>query len=96
MKTPLCALVSLLCLAFAGGCSSNPPLTASPGEADRILIERGNAALKEEKWATARQYFSELLESYPQSPLRAEAKLGVGDTFLGENNTASYVDARNE
>ena len=52
--------------------------------------------MKERKWATSRQYFSELLESYPQSPLRAEAKLGVGDSFLGENNSASYVYAQNE
>ena len=47
-------------------------------------------------WTKARTYFSELLESYPQSPLRADAKLGVGDTFLGENNSASYVYAQNE
>ena len=47
-------------------------------------------------WTRARTYFSELLESYPQSPLRADAKLGVGDTFLGENNSASYVYAQNE
>jgi outer membrane protein assembly factor BamD len=79
-----------------GGCSSNAPVTAAPGEADQILLDRGNAALKERKWATARQYFSELLESYPQSPLRAEAKLGVGDAYLGENNSASYVYAQNE
>ena len=44
----------------------------------------------------ARQYFAELLESYPQSPLRAEAKLGVGDSYLGENNSGSYVYAQNE
>jgi outer membrane protein assembly factor BamD len=89
---------ALLCLAaiVLSGCSSNPPITASPGEADKILLERGNAELKDRNWATARQYFSELLESYPQSPLRAEAKLGVGDAFLGEGNSASYVYAQNE
>jgi outer membrane protein assembly factor BamD len=37
-----------------------------------------------------------LLESYPQSPLRAEAKLGVGDSYLGENNSGAYVYAQNE
>jgi outer membrane protein assembly factor BamD len=94
---PLSALCTLLLVAVvAGACSSNPPLTAAPGEADKVLLERGSAALKERKWATARQYFQELLESYPQSPLRAEAKLGVGDSFLGENNSASYVYAQNE
>jgi outer membrane protein assembly factor BamD len=93
----IAGLTSLLLFAIVlGGCSSNGPVTAAPGEADQILLDRGNAALKERKWATARQYFSELLESYPQSPLRAEAKLGVGDAYLGENNSASYVYAQNE
>lgn len=97
MKRLLSALCPLLCLAvFAAGCSSNPPVTAAPGEADALLLERGNAALKERSWTRARTYFTELLESYPQSPLRAEAKLGVGDSFLGENNSASYVYAQNE
>jgi outer membrane protein assembly factor BamD len=81
---------------LAVACSANPPVTAGPGEADQLLLDRGNAALKERKWTTARQYFSELLESYPQSPLRADAKLGVGDSFIGENNSASYVYAQNE
>jgi outer membrane protein assembly factor BamD len=81
---------------MVGGCSSNAPVTAAPGEADQILLDRGNAALKERQWTRARTYFSELLESYPQSPLRADAKLGVGDTYLGENNSASFVYAQNE
>jgi outer membrane protein assembly factor BamD len=81
---------------MASACSSNPPVTAGPGDADQILLDRGNAALKDHSWTRARTYFSELLESYPQSPLRAEAKLGVGDSFLGENNSASYVYAQNE
>ena len=94
---PSALLCLLLCLAvMAGGCSSNAPVQAGPGEADQILLDRGNAALKERSWTRARTYYSELLESYPQSPLRADAKLGVGDSFLGENNSASYVYAQNE
>ena len=100
MKTSLSllsALCSLLFLAvMISACSSNVPVTAAPGEADQILLDRGTAALKDRSWTRARTYFSELLESYPQSPLRADAKLGVGDTFLGENNSASYVYAQNE
>jgi len=91
------ALCSLLFLAVtAGACSSNPPVTAGPGEADQILLDRGNAALKDKSWTRARTYFTELLENYPQSALRADAKLGVGDSYLGENNSASYVYAQNE
>jgi outer membrane protein assembly factor BamD len=94
LPSALCPLLFLAVLVSA--CGSNPPVTAAPGEADQILLDRGNAALKERAWTRARTYYSELLESYPQSPLRAEAKLGVGDTFLGENNSASYVYAQNE
>jgi outer membrane protein assembly factor BamD len=93
--------IRYLALAFVlslglNGCASNLPANTAPGEADKLLLDRGNEALKERKWTTARQYYSELLEGYPQSPLRAEAKLGVGDAYLGENNTASYVYALNE
>jgi outer membrane protein assembly factor BamD len=92
MKRLLLCLVALI----ASGCASNAPVTAAPGEADKVLLERGDAALKERSWTRARQYYSELLESYPQSPLRADAKLGVGDSYLGENNSGSYVYAQNE
>jgi outer membrane protein assembly factor BamD len=88
-------LLLLLALTTAA-CSSNPPAATGPGDADKILFDRGQAALKERSWTRARTYFAELLESYPQSPLRAEAKLAVGDSFLGENNAASYVYAQNE
>ena len=87
MNTSQFALSLLLCLVVVSGCSSNPPLNVNPADADHVLLDHGNAALKDRRWTVARQYFSELLESYPQSPLRAEAKLGVGDTFLGENNS---------
>jgi len=100
MKTsrplPLAVCSVLFLSVMVGACSSNPPATAAPGEADRILLDRGQAALKDRSWTRARTYFSELLESYPQSALRADAKLGVGDSFLGENNSASYVYAQNE
>jgi outer membrane assembly lipoprotein YfiO len=89
-------LFALCSLLFLVACSTNPPVTAGPGEADQLLLDRGNEALKDRAWTRARTYFAELLESYPQSPLRAEAKLGVGDSFLGENSSASYVYAQNE
>src|SRR5688572_22505365 len=94
LPSAVCPLLFLALMVSA--CSSNPPVTAAPGEADKILLDRGQAALKDRSWTRARTYFSELLESYPQSPLRADAKLGVGDSFLGENNSASYVYAQNE
>jgi outer membrane protein assembly factor BamD len=80
-------------------CASSDVATTGPGapsDADKVLIDRGTLALKDHKWAASRQYFTKLLDSYPQSPYRADAKLGVGDSYLGEDNSASFVFALNE
>jgi outer membrane protein assembly factor BamD len=47
-------------------------------------------------WLTAREYFRQLVDSYPQSRYRADAKLGVGDTYVGEKSPESFVLAANE
>ena len=70
-----------------------PANTAQP---DLFLFERGNAALKEEEWANARTYFQQIVDGYPQSPVRPDAKLGLGDSYLGENTAESLVSAANE
>jgi outer membrane protein assembly factor BamD len=89
----LCAAVLLL----AAACASGPqkPPTGTP-EPDRFLWERGTEALTAKKWLTAREYFRTLVDSYPQSTYRADAKLGVGDTYLGESTAESFVLAANE
>jgi outer membrane protein assembly factor BamD len=83
----------ILTLAIAAGCASSgrapvPPGTAQP---DQFLFERGNDALQKKKWMTAREYFKQVTETYTQSPLRPDAKLGVGDTYLGEGSTEALV-----
>ena len=52
--------------------------------------------LKEKKWVTAREFFKQVTETYTQSPLRPEAKLGVGDTYLGEGTLEALVMAISE
>jgi outer membrane protein assembly factor BamD len=91
-------LVVLVSLGLSGCASSDLAITGpgAPSDADKVLIDRGTLTLKDHKWATARQYFTKLLDSYPQSPYRADAKLGVGDSYLGEDNSASFVFALNE
>jgi outer membrane protein assembly factor BamD len=63
---------------------------------DRYLVDRGNEALMKKKWMDAREYFRQVVDNYPQSPLRPDAKLGVGDAYLGEHTTESLVLAANE
>jgi outer membrane protein assembly factor BamD len=89
------AVVALLLVAAGCGGNSNrvPAGTLDP---DRLLYERGVAALTEKKWITAREYFRQIVEGYPQSTYRGDAKLGVGDTYLGEGGSANAVLAINE
>lgn len=86
--------VALGVVAACGGKKNVLPTnTANP---DRFLFDKGTAALKERKWVEAREYYKQVVDNYPGSPLRSDAKLGVGDTYLGEKSTESLVLAANE
>ena len=89
--------VVLICLSVSAACASSgtrvPEGTLEP---DKFLFQRGTEALTKKRWLTAREFFRTLLDSYPQSPARAEAKLGLGDSFLGEKTAEAYVLAINE
>ena len=90
-----------LCLlalaAAASACASGPkrpPVGAE--EPDKILWEHGTEALSAKRWLVAREFFRQLMDSYPQSPYRADAKLGIADSFLGEGSAESQVLGINE
>jgi outer membrane assembly lipoprotein YfiO len=91
---------ALCLLALAAGvaaCASGPkrpPVGAE--EPDKFLWEHGTTALTERRWFVAREFFRQLMDSYPQSPYRADAKLGIGDTYIGEGTVESQVLAINE
>ncbi len=70
-----------------------PPGTSQP---DKFLFDRGTAALNDKKWLTAREFFKQVVETYTQSPYRPAAKLGLADTYLGENTAEALVLAINE
>ena len=71
-------------------------MPAGTAEPDKFLFDKGNDALKAKKWLTAREYFKQVVETYTQSPYRPDAKLGVGDTYLGEGGADNLVLAINE
>jgi outer membrane protein assembly factor BamD len=92
-------LVTALALvaALAGGCAAKskalPPGTA---DADKFLFDRGSESAKERKWLDAREYFRNLVDNYPQSPYRPDAKLALGDTYIGEHTTEALLLGANE
>ena len=71
-----------------------PPLTEA--DADGILFERGSQALDEGSWSTAREYFVQIRDNYPQSPLRARSRLGIVESYEGEGTDIAYLSALNE
>jgi outer membrane protein assembly factor BamD len=86
-------LVATLAAACGGTRSSIPPGTA---EADKFLFTRAEEEFKERNWLRAREYYRQIVDNYPQSSFRPDAKLGVGDTFIGEDTTESLILAENE
>ena len=91
------AVAATLVMAFAG-CASSGRRSAPPGtsQPDKFLFDKGNDALSQKKWLVAREYFKQVTETYTQSPLRPDAKLGTGDSYLGESSSESLVLAINE
>jgi outer membrane protein assembly factor BamD len=99
MNTSLLKLTTIVLLAaLAGACATGGAKKMPTGtlEPDKFLFERGSENLNKKRWIVAREYFRQLIDSYPQSPFRADAKLGTGDTYLGERSAESFVLAANE
>ncbi len=87
--------IIVLCIlpACSGGPKKPPVGTLEP---DKFLWERGTEELNKKHWLTSREYFRQLMDSYPQSQYRADAKLGLADSYLGEHSPESTVLAINE
>lgn len=96
MMRALVPAAVVLALAVAGCASGQRRPPAGSAEPDKFLFDRGNEELGQRHWFTAREYFREVVDNYPQSAYRADAKLGVGDTFLGQGTTEAMVLAENE
>lgn len=91
---PTAGLAVLIAITAAGCMSPRADIPAiGEVEADRLLFERGAAALDEGDWRRARQYFVEIRDNYPQSQYRAPARLGIGESYEQEGSTEAYVRA---
>lgn len=86
----------VLVAAAAGGCAKKDVVPTGILEADKYLYDRGLELLNDKKWTQARQYFEELLDNYPQSAYRPDAKLGLGDSYIGDGSLESLLVAENQ
>ena len=87
-------LLGVVGVAGCGGNTSRIPQNVP--DPDRILFERAIESLEDRKWVAAREDFRLIIDNYPQSEYRAGAKLGVGDSYLGEGSPAALVLAISE
>jgi len=92
----LAILITMVAAGASGCASKDGKLQAGTKQPDKWLFEQGTASLQTKKWFKAREYFRQLIDSYPQSPHRPDAKLGLGDAYLGEGTSEALVYAQNE
>src|SRR5688572_24047238 len=92
-RVVMVAAAAMFAVACGASRSQMPPGTA---DADAFLFKRGEEEFKERHWLQAREYFRQIVENYPQSPYRPDAKLALGDTYIGENTTEALLLAVNE
>jgi outer membrane protein assembly factor BamD len=92
-------LAAALALAATAACGGGGGFRMpAPGEvgAEKLLFDRGQEALADRRWIEAREYFRRLIDVFPGSEFRRGAKLGLGDSFLGEGHPHSLILAANE
>jgi outer membrane protein assembly factor BamD len=94
----LLTLAAAVPFAVAGCGAHRRDEVVNPGEqnADRFLYEHGTESLNRKHWLEAREYFRKLVDTYPTSQYRQDAKLGIGDTYLGDRRSDSDILAANE
>jgi outer membrane protein assembly factor BamD len=93
LRRSLAPLGLVVCLAAALGACVSPVRMPSPTERepDKYLFDRGTEALQRKHWLDAREYFQRIIDAYPQSPYRQEARLGIGDAHLGQGGYDQFL-----
>ena len=89
------AVLALALTTAACGAKKSAVPTNNP-QPDRFLMERADEAFKKKRWSDAREYYRQVVDNYPQSPLRPDAKLGIGETYLEEGSSEALVMGANE
>ena len=86
-------LLAVILLGSGCGGEDPPDITPATIGGDGILFDRGEAALAEENWGDARGFFVQVRDNYPQSDFRADARLGVADSYEGQGGASQYTSA---
>lgn len=91
LRLSLVVCASALALSAAACGAKKDVMPKGIAGADKFLFEKGSEALDKKRWYTSREFFQRLVDNYPQSRYRPDAKIGVGDAYLGEATTESLT-----
>jgi outer membrane protein assembly factor BamD len=84
-------------LCFAYGCGpKSAKLQKSVVPPDKALFETGSNFLKRGDYIKSRLAFQNLITTYPESELTADAYFSMGDSFYEEGGTENYIQAEEE
>ena len=95
-----CAVLAAVLLASSarGGVRPRQQAAARPGrvDADKFLFERGTELPEGQEVADVARVLPPPRRQLPESAYRDDAKLGIGDSYLGEGRVDSLILAANE
>jgi outer membrane protein assembly factor BamD len=89
-------LFSLSGCLFFGHKKSVTVAPTTETEPDKILFERGVAAIEKGRYDIGRLTLQTLINTYPDSEYLAKAKLQIADSFYKQGGTAGLVQAKAE
>ena len=79
---------------FGGGDDKYADLTGSAAAGrDRVLFEEATKEVRKGHFDTGRLLFANIINTYPDSPFLALAKLAIADSFFLEGTTSALVQA---
>lgn len=79
---------------FGGGEDKYADLTgAAAAGRDRVLFEEAAKEVRKGRFDTGRLLFSTIINTYPDSPFLALAKLAIADSFFLEGTTSALIQA---
>jgi outer membrane protein assembly factor BamD len=79
---------------FGGGEDKYADLTGTAvAGRDRVLFEEATKEVRKSHYDTGRLLFANIINTYPDSPFLALAKLAIADSFFLEGTTSSLIQA---
>jgi outer membrane protein assembly factor BamD len=84
----LCCAAALGAM-LAGCATGQPDIATLTSNSDQAIWDAGQKALSKKDWISARQHFRRIIDGFPQSPHAAEARLAVGETYVGEGGSTN-------